>query len=60
MKRVERGSCQIQRSYSTASAPPTLRQIGRSNTAPLPNNDSPNQSYYRERGLVKSSFKTKK
>ncbi len=52
MKRVDRtGTGSIQRSYSITSAP-TIRTLGRSNTAPLPNNESPDRSaaYYHNKG----------
>ncbi|RWS31225.1 FERM domain-containing protein-like protein [Leptotrombidium deliense] len=39
MKNVERKGSSIQRSYSTTSAPPSMRALGRSNTAPVPSQE---------------------
>ncbi|CAG2116664.1 unnamed protein product [Medioppia subpectinata] len=46
MKRVDRVSASIHRSYSITSAPPSMRTLGRSNTAPLPHHESPERSTY--------------
>ena len=52
MKRVDRVSTGIHRTYSITSAPPSIRTLGRSNTAPLPHQESPERStYYHNRGF---------
>jgi len=44
MRNINKRDAQIRRSYSITSAPPSTRCLGRSNTAPLPNQESPDRS----------------
>lgn len=61
MKKVNSSGSSINRRHSMNSVPMMMRSIGRSNTAPLPNNESPDfdSSIYQDKSmsnLTKSIF----